>query len=234
VNKIGIMQTKGPTNRELFKTLINKGGLKQDVFHKTQEVFRSFKKEAEALPALFRQTTKPGKYPILFEFQDRGEFEFELKFGGDVLIFMMHTNVFEFPRDHEVMKTPYVKEDSRRSYTGVIMIYNFLNDSFRYNRINDIGYLIGRIFVNRELHYFVEGKREVGLLYNNFNTSTINQKSIRDIIRSAMMYTINFDLLTPEYDRMKEVTVAEIQDAIDKMMIRTAKRLGYRFQADKL
>jgi hypothetical protein len=228
------MQTTGPSNRELFKALNEKGGLKQDVFHKTHEVFGSFRKEAEALPALYRQMTTPGKYPILFGFQDRGEYEFELKFGGDVLIFMMHTNVFEFPRDHEVMKTSYVKEDARRSYTGVIMIYNFLNDSFKFNRINDIGYLIGRIFINRELHYFVEGKREVGLLYNNFNTSKINQKSIQDIIRSAMLYTINFDLLTPDYERMKEVTVAEIQDAIDKMMIRTAKRLGYRFQADKL
>jgi hypothetical protein len=228
------MHTTGPTNRQLFKTLQDKGGLKQDVFHKTQEVFGNFKKEASLLPGLFREMTVPGKYPILFEFQDKGEYEFELKFGGDVLIFIMHTNVFEFPRDHEVMKSSYIKDDPRRSYTGVIMIYNFLNDSFRFNRINDIGYLIGRIFVNRELHYFVEGKREVGLLYNNFNTSKISKDSIQDIIRSAMLYTINFDLLTPDYDRMKEVTVAEIQDAIDKMTIRTAKRLGYRFQADTL
>jgi hypothetical protein len=228
------MGTSGPTNRELFKVLTDKSGLKQDVFHKTLGVFDEFKNEASQFPSLFRQMSKPGKYPVLFEFFDKGEFEFELKFGSDVLIFMMHSNVFEFPRDHEVMKTPYVKEDPRRSYTGVIMIYNFLNDSFKYNRINDIGYLIGRVFVNRDLHYFVEGKKEVGLLYNNFNTSKIQKQSIQNIIRSAMMYTVNFDLLTPDYDQMKEVTVAEIQDVIDKMTIRTAKRLGYRFQADKL
>ena len=93
--------------------------------------------------------------------------------------------------------------------------------------------MIGRVFINREMHYFIEGKREIGLLYNNFNTSRINKTSITGLIRSAMMYTINFDLLTPDFNNVKEVTVAEMQDTIDRMTIRTGKRLGYRFQADK-
>jgi hypothetical protein len=170
---------------------------------------------------------------LLFEYRDRGPFEFELKFGSDILIFMMHTNIFEFSRDHEVMRTSYIKEDRLRSYCGIIQVFNFLNDSFKYNRINDAGYMIGRIFINRELHYFIEGKREIGLLYNNFNTSKISKASIGGIIRSAMLYTINFDLLTPDFDDVKEVTVAEMQDNIDRMKLRTGKRLGYKFQADK-
>ena len=208
--------------------------MKQEVYHKTLQVFEQFKTEASGLPDLFHKRNHVSRYPILFEFGDRGLFEFELKFGGDILIFMMHTNVFEFSRDHEVMKTSYIREDLTRSYCGMIQIFNFLNDSFKYNRLNDMGYMIGRIFINRDLHYFVEGKREVGLLYNNFNTSRIHRKSIRDIIRSAMMYTINFDLLSPDFNAVKEVTVAEMQDNINRMMIRTGKRLGYRFQADRV
>lgn len=222
-----------PTQTDLFKILKRQAGLKQEVYHKTSRVFEEFKNEAEKLPALFKGQNPAGKYPILFEYNDRGQFEFELKFGADILIFMMHTNVFEFNRDHEVMRTSYIKEDLRRSYCGIIQIFNFLNDSFRYNRVNDLGYMIGRVFVNRDLHYFIEGKREIGLLYNNFNTSRINRNSISGIIRSAMMYTINFDLLTPDFNNVKEVTVAEMQDTINRMMIRTGKRLGYRFQADK-
>ena len=181
----------------------------------------------------YHQTIKPTKYPIPFEFKDIGPFEFELRFGGDLLIFFMHSNVFEIPRDHEIMKLSYIKEDKTRSYCGIIHIFNFLNDSFRYKRLNDVGYLIGRVFVNRENHYFIEGKREVGLLYNNFPDSDLNYEAIQTILESSIRYTINFDLLTPPYDSMKEVTVEEMQSVRESMQIRTGKRLGFKFQADK-
>ena len=222
-----------PTRKELFEALKAKSTLKQEVYHKTAEVFETFKKAAEALPTQFHKEHHSPAYPVLFEYRIRGQFEFELKFGGDILIFMMHTNVFEFNRDHEVMRTSYIKEDISRSYCGIIQIFNFLNDSFKYNRVNDAGYMIGRVFVNRELHYFIEGKREIGLLYNNFNTSVMTTEAVGSILRSAMLYTINFDLLTPDFNDVKEVTVAEMQDTIDRMTIRTGKRLGYRFQADR-
>ncbi len=223
-----------PTTKELFRALHQKGQLKQDVYHKTLAVFNEFKKQAGLLADQYQKTAKPGKYPLLFGFRDRSLFEFELKFGSDVLIFMMHTNVFEFPRDHMVMHSSYIKEDPQRSYCGLIMVFNFLNDSFKYNRLNDLGYLIGRVFINKENHYFLEGKREIGLLYNNFSTTRINFTAIQGILRSAMLYTINFDLLTPDYNTLKEVTVAEMQDTLDRMMFRTGKRLGFRFQADKV
>ena len=145
----------------------------------------------------------------------------------------MHTNVFEFSRLHEVMKLPYIKEDKERSFSGMINIYNFLTDSFDYNRDYDIGYLIGRLFVNKEMHYFVEGKREVGLLYSSFNTSIINKESITSIILSSMEYANNFDLLTPPFDEVKEITVGEIKQNTAAKRFVTAKRLGFEFQQDK-
>lgn len=222
-----------PSTRELFSVLNSKGKLKQQVYGKTLSAFNLFKHEAEILAAQYMMKQLPEKAQITIEFHDRGQFEFRLKFAGDVLIFMMHTNVFEFSRDHEVMRSAYIKEDKKRSYCGILYIFNFLADSFKYNRLNDIGYLIGRIFINRENHYFVEGKREVGLLYSNFATATLNRQAVQSIIRSAMLYTINFDLLTPPYESMKEVTVSEMQTALDAMLIKTGKRMGFRFEADR-
>lgn len=227
------MNHNTPTTRELFKVLRTKGKLKQDVYNKTLDAFNLFRREAEILAAQYMMKSLPEKAEIPFEFHDRGQFEFRLKFAGDVLIFMMHTNVFEFSREHEVMRTSYIKEDKRRSYCGIIHIFNFLADSFKYNRLNDSGYLIGRAFINRENHYFIEGKREIGLLYNNFPTSSLTRRSVQSIIKSAMLYTINFDLLTPAYDTMKEVTVNEMQAALDAMLIKTGKRMGFRFEADE-
>ena len=150
-----------------------------------------------------------------------------------MLVFFLHSNVFEIPRDHEVMKLSYIKEEKSRSYCSIIHIFNFLNDSFKYNRITDVGYLIGRVFVNREKHYFIEGKREVGLLFNNFPESMLDEESAESIIRSSILYTINFDLLTPPYDNMKEVTIEEMLNIRDNMRIKTGKRLGFKFQEDK-
>ena len=232
MNKFFPMSDSGKTS-SLFNAIVLKAGLKQEVYAKTLAAFEKFKNEAEKLGSEYHKKIKQTKWQIPFEFKDHGQFEFELKFGGDVLIFFMHSNIFEFSRDHEVMKTSYIKEDKKRSYCGIIHIFNFLGDSFKYNRTNDLGYLIGRIFVNREKHYFIEGKREIGMLFNNFVTSKLNESAIKSIIQSAILYTLNFDLLTPPYEKMKEVTVQEMQTTIDNMQIRTAERLGYRFQADQ-
>jgi hypothetical protein len=218
----------------LFKSMVAKTSLKQEVYSKTMEAFNLFKTETVRLVDDFHSKVKDTKWPVPFEYQDKGTFEFELKFGGDILIFFMHSNVFEFSRDHEVMKTSYIKADPHRSYCGIIHIFNFLADSFKYKRTNDVGYMIGRIFVNKENHYFIEGKREIGILYNNFATARLDAKTINQILQSSIRYTLNFDLLTPPYDNMKEVTVEEMQTVLEAMQTRTGKRLGYRFQADKL
>jgi hypothetical protein len=226
------MKQSIPDSKSVVKTIIEKSSLKQEVYQNTLAVFNMFKKESEDFIKSNLRKTKKTPYPVLFEYNDRGTFEFQLKFGSDVLIFFMHSNVFEIPRDHLVMKSSYIREDKSRSYCGIIHIFNFLADSIKYNRTNDIGYCIGRIFVNRERHYFIEGKREIGMLYNNFPGNILDQQAIRTMIYESVLYTLNFDLLTPPYETIKEVSVAEMQITLNNMSISTGKRLGYRFQAD--
>jgi hypothetical protein len=218
---------------DVYTLLRKKFELKSKVYENTFNVFQQFKSIMLEMTNQYRSNFKMDDLQVPFEFRDKSEFELELKFGSDILIFMMHTNVFEFSRDHEVTKTPYIREDLLRSYSGVINIYNFLADSFKYNRVNDIGYLIGRVFVNREMHYFIEGKREIGMLYNNFATSVIDREAAKLILESAIRYTVNFDLLTPPYDSVKEVSVFDMQTTLDNMKLQTGKRLGFKFQADK-
>lgn len=213
--------------------VFSKGELKQNVYNATKESFALFRNTTRQLIELFQQQNIAMGKNIRFEFADRGDFEFEVRFAGDVLLFMMHTNVFEFSRNHEVMKTPYIREDATRSYCGVIHIYNFLADSFLYDRDGDLGYMIGRVFINAERHYFIEGKRELGMLFNNFNTSLITNESVQSIVESAIEYTTNFDLLTPPYDEIKVVSVGEMRSSFNKKSIVTGKRLGFRFQEDK-
>lgn len=217
----------------LYKALTSKANLKQTVYSNTLNTLQLFVQAIQSTVEGFHEYNAQSDKQVPFEFRKKGDFELEVKFGGDVLFFLMHSNVFEFSRHHEVMKTSYVKEDTERSYCGVINIYNFLADSFKYNRVNDIGYLIGRIFINKDMHYFVEGKREIGQIYNNFRTNLINEEAVKNIVESSIRYTINFDLLTPPYENVKEVSVYDMISTLDNITLKTGKRMGFQFQADK-
>ena len=224
--------TKPEKRQKLFNHLVEKGTLKQKVFQETYGSFLMFKEVLHELSESYIRSgiDKTGTVPV--EYSEKGEFEIQIKFAGDVLVFMMHTNVFEFPRDHLIHKTSYVKEDTTRSFCGVINIYNFLRDTFKYRRINDIGYLIGRVFINKDKHFYVDGKKELRLIPNNFVDTVIDHDKVSDIIEQAMRYTIDFDLLTPPYDQIKEVQAMEFLTTLDTMRLKTGKRLGFRFQAD--
>ena len=216
----------------ILKTLKEKSSMKQDVYSNTLHAFKIMKSGAKQIAADFKNEIAAIDKRIVIEYRDKGEFEFELRVAGDLLIFSMHTNVFEFDKAHQLWKNSYVKEDSSRSFCGIINIYNFLNDSFMYNRMNDLGYVIGRVFVNKENHYFIEGKRQLGFLYNDFVHAVIDEKAIGAVLESTILYCLNFDLFTPPFDAIKEVSVSDMQAASESMQIKTGKRLGFRFQVD--
>lgn len=214
----------------ILKTLKEKSSMKQDVYAITLLAFIAMKATAKKMVAELKKEDIDKR--IIIEFKDKDEFEFEIRVAGDLLIFVMHTNIFDFDKSHQIWRNSYIKEDNTRSFCGMINIYNFLNDSFVYNRVNDSGYVIGRVFINKENHYFVEGKRQLGFLYNDFVHSVIDVQAIRSILESTILYSINFDLLTPPFDSIKEVSVSDMQTASESMQIKTGKRLGFRFQAD--
>jgi len=162
----------------------------------------------------------------------KGEFQFELRFAEDVLIFFLHNDVFDFENSHAVWKRSYVDEDKNRAFCGMISVFNFLKTSFDMNRSEDIGYLISRIFINRESHYFVEGKRQLGFLYNDFGKAVIDEQAMRSIMMSAILYCQEFDLLTPPFSSMSEVQVGRMLDITNKMNVKTGKRLGFQFSWD--
>jgi len=220
---------------ELFKQIADKNCLKQDIYDLTLKVFGEFKNEMSKLAEEYKNLAEKNEklQRTAFGYQDKGEFEFEIKFGGDVLLFFMHTNIFEIPRQHDLMKTHYIKEDKERSYCGMIQIYNFLADSLKYNRFNDAGYLVGRLMVNKEKHYFIEGKKEIGMIFHNFEDSILNLQAIKDIINTAIEYTLNFDLLIPGYEHVSIISVSDLQNALQDSNMLTDKRMGFKFQADR-
>lgn len=225
--------TEKEVRASLLEALIIKSTAKQKVYQNTKKTFTIIKKVLKKLEEDYQSVVKD-KVPtaVLPVFKDRGPFEAEFKIGGDLLIFSMHSNVFEFDDKHPVWKTKYIDEDSMRSYCGTINIYNFLADSFKYNRNNDLGYLVARIFINKDNHFFVEGKRQSDEVIKDFAIDTVSPGIIRQIIETAIQYCIEFDLLVPLYDQVKVATVDQMRQKISHSKMATGKRMGFTFNSD--
>ncbi len=229
---IETLESLGAKDTAIVQTLREKSELKMHVYDNTFEAFNEVKEILHELVNDLNPYLHGHDRRIRMEYRDRGKFEAEARLASDILLFSMHTNVFQFDRSHSVWRLAYVQGDKRNSYCGVINMYNFLADSFKYNRADDLGYLVGRIFINHEKKYFVEGKRQMGYLSSNFGQGEITKEALTEIIQTAMQYTLDFDLLTPPYDMVKIATVAQMNTKVENAKIQTGKRLGFRFNSD--
>ena len=127
-----------------------------------------------------------------------------------------------------------MQADRANSYCGVINIYNFLADSMKFKREEDEGYLIGRIFVNREGKFFVEGKRQERWRVEEFGGESISREAILEILERAILYSLSFDLLVPSYDTVKHVTAEQFLSRQENTKLQTGKRFGYEFRSDDI
>jgi hypothetical protein len=216
---------------QIVSSLKEKSTYKLAVLQEAKKQFSAMKEVAKVL-AEELCTEMDCVEGVEVSYVSKGEFQFELRFGEDVLVFFLHNDVFDFEKSHPVWKRSYVDDDRMRAFCGMISVFNFLKTSFEMDRNEDIGYLISRIFVNRDSHYFVEGKRQLGFLFNDFGKETIDENAMRSILMSAILYCQEFDLLTPPFSSMSEVQVGRMIDISNKMNVKTGKRLGFQFSWD--
>ena len=224
-----------PLRKKILETIVSKSTLKQKVFDNTFATFNDLKETLlEMASEMDDQLDGLLDRRVRLEYRDRGKFEAQIQVANDLLIFQMHTDVFEFEPNHDIWQNPYVQTDRDNSYCGVINIYNFLSDSFKFNRNADEGYLIGRIFINREKCYFVEGKQQTSMRPMQFGKAEIDSEALVRILESAIYYALHFDLLLPSYDDNKRVTVDQFNTKLDNSKFVTGKRLGYDFDVDDI
>ena len=226
---------KSVIREKILATIINKSTLKQRIFDNTFSTFNELKDVLfEIASELDDELDGRLDKRVRIEYRDRGKFEAQLQIASDLLIFQMHTDIFEFDSNHIIWQNEYVQSDRNNSYCGVINIYNFLSDSFKFNRSSDEGYLIGRIFINREKSFFVEGKRQDLVRPEDFGKEKITREDIIAIMERAIHYAINFDPLLPPYAVNKRVTVDQFNTKMDNSKFTTGKRLGYEYNLDDI
>jgi len=217
--------------QQLIDLLMHKSALKQDVADDLEVVFADLRKLIDLEIKALKEVITDERVRLFVK--DRGDHEFHVYIGSDVLVFNLHHNVFRLPDSNPLWGTSYFKSQPNNGYFGTIHIYNFLAESIQQNRLDDQGYLLARIFVNHERHFFIEGKGSLGYTFSDPQHMLLSSEMLQLVAQMSFAYALQFDLYIPPFELMDEVSVGQIYVMGEQLKLRTAKRLGFKMSADE-
>jgi hypothetical protein len=211
--------------------LSGKSSAKQAIFRATQAAFDVLRQASQELCLeLTHKITTTLDPSVRIEYYPVNGMEFHIRFSGDLLVFVMHSNIVTFPDTFGPMTTPYVQDDFRRRFFGHIMAYNFMADSIKYQRMNDPGYLVGRLLVNIDSHYFLEGVQQLELPDHDMSSSPVTADAMRLFVESAMIAAVNNDLIAPPMDDIQKITVKQ---KLENQQVSRASKVGFSFSHEQ-
>lgn len=219
-------------NRDKIVGLLKtKATLKQDIADYAERVFELFRVVLKSEVEFYQSQIEDDRVRLRVE--EKGTHELRLFIGSDAIIFQLHRNIFKLPEDNPMWKTSYLKENEGNGFFGMINVYNFLAESFEQNRMNDPGYLLGRVFMNHQEHFMVEGKGQLGFLFRDLANSMISEDIVRKIVQVVIAHAVDFDLVTPPYEMVQQASVMQIESISSNLQVATGKRLGFRFSSEE-
>ena len=224
------MEKKHERREAIVDLLVNKAAMKQDIADYSEGVFESFKVVVQDEVKELKKKVDDSR--IRLSYEDKGKYEFRLFIGSDTLVFQLHPNVFRFDDENPIWDSEYMKENGANGFFAVIHIFNFLAESVEQNRMNDAGYLIGRMFMNHNYHFMVEGKGPMGEMFTDPETSVLTDEVQRQIVQMAMAYAIDFDLVVPPYEMVQQISIGQVNQISSDLQTATGKRLGFKFSAE--
>jgi hypothetical protein len=179
---------------------------KQATYRFVVDAFAVLSNEAKRVVDELTRRVHPDDKDVTVEYNMISEHEFDVKLAGDMLIFVMHTNIVTFEDTHAIMKEEYITQNEVNRYFGQIMIYNFMADSLKFNRTNDPGYLLARLMINHDNRFFIEGEKELSE-FNKISDDPISEEVLLKIVKIVLRMAIENDLIAPPFMDVKSITL---------------------------
>ena len=220
------METEQDPLYRIQRLLENKSSAKQITFKRLLTAFELLAKESKRVVGELKKKMKPGDHDVTVDFKRINDHEFQVKLAGDLLIFVLHTNIVTFDEAHDVMKDPYIRENELNRYFGQIMVYNFMSDSIKFNRINDPGYLLARLLINHEGRYIIEGEGKLGVVFSQISPTAINENDLNILVKLALTLAIENDLMAPPYPQVKFITLYQKMEKTQELG--AGEKIGFR------
>jgi len=203
-----------------------KSTAKQVTYKKLLAAFESLAKESKRVIAELKKKVHSSDADVTLEYTRVNDHEFQVKLAGDLIIFVLHTNIVTFDDTHDVMKDPYIRSADINRYFGQIMIYNFMSDSLQFHRINDPGYLLARLLINHDGRYIIEGEGKLGVVFSHISDAPITEGDLNILVKLALTLAIENDLMAPPYPQVKFIT---LHQKIEKTQeLGAGQKIGFR------
>lgn len=220
------MKEKYDPLAQIIKLLNDKCNVKQRAYRSLKETFTLLIKEAKSVVKEINAKASQVDEDISISFIQESENEFHIIIAGDMLIFFMHTNIITLDKEHGLNKSPYVQEEPFRKYLGQINVYNFMHDSFKYNRLNDPGYLLSRIFVNYEGHFLIEGERQLNFMFEDVSSQPVTATDINIFVKILISQAIESDLQAPNFPDIRNITLNQKMKKTEALG--SGKKIGFQ------
>jgi hypothetical protein len=208
------------------KLLEYKSTAKQVTYKKLIAAFELLAKESKRVITELKKKVKSTDADVTLGFERVNEHEFQVKLAGDMLVFVLHTNIVTFDDAHEVMKDPYIQSADINRYFGQIMIYNFMSDSLKFHRVNDPGYLLARLLINHDGRYIIEGEGKLGVVFSHISESSITEADLNILVKLALTLAIENDLMAPPYTQVKFITLYQKLEKTQELG--AGQKIGFR------
>ncbi len=211
------------TIRTLLET---KSTAKQITYKNLLQAFQTLQADARQVIAEIKKKARPGDQDVTTDFMPVNEHEFQVKLAGDLLVFVLHTNIVTFQENHPVMQSEYIRQQNINRYFGQIMIYNFMSDSIRFNRINDPGYLLARLLINHEGRYVIEGDGPLAQLGQKVSDNPITDLELTNLVKISLALAIENDLVAPPFPDVRFITLHQKLEKTQELG--AGQKIGFR------
>lgn len=191
------------------------------VFEQLWECCRKIEQE------LSEASAKDASFSI--NLQKINDHEFHFRFGTDVLVFILQSNVVRLPDEAYLSKSKYLKSDKSLRFFGQILVYNFMSDTLIYGRLDDPGYLIGRMLLNKENKFFIEGDRKIVFEFPELKDNVVTPEKLSHFVSCLMESALENDLLAPDFKDIMVITYEQKLDHTSAMG--SPQKIGFDFFA---
>src|SRR3546814_4366456 len=113
-DKKKLEQIRDENYQAILDNMKGRAALKQVVYKEVHQIYKEMVESLETLSGRLREDIS-GLEEVEVELRELNPFESMLKFGSDVLIFSMHTNVFYVNPAHFIHKNAYVKRSEENT-----------------------------------------------------------------------------------------------------------------------
>ena len=215
----------------MLSDIINKiettSQLKKNLFEQVTSFFTDLEKTCREVAIELQKES--ANNTIAVKIEKINDYEFLFRVGGDVLVFILQSNIVRLSDDAYISKSKYLKDDVTLRYFGQVLVYNFLADTLTYGRLDDPGYLISRILINRENHFFLEGDRKIVFEFPELKDNPITKDKNRKLVENLVLSALNNDLLAPNFNDIMLISYHQKLEHTSSMG--NPKKIGFDFFA---